>query len=166
MVNSAPFQRDSEIETAPVTDLARVHPHRMTAPAAVDPSLGSMSGATAAFFGELAERGHEPLLENTQGTLRVELADGKQVDRWFLEVDNGDLAVSRKNAKADCTVRAKKELFDGIAGGKVNATAAVLRGALTIDGDVELMVRLQRLFPGPRVRRTRRSRSEAGRRKA
>jgi putative sterol carrier protein len=138
----------------------------MTAAAAADTSLGSMSGATAAFFGELAERGHEPLLENTKGTLRLELADGKRVDRWFLEVDNGDLAVSRKNAKADCTVRAKKELFDGIAGGEVNATAAVLRGTLTIDGDVELMVRLQRLFPGPPVRRASRSRSRAGRRKA
>jgi putative sterol carrier protein len=139
----------------------------MTAAAAADPSLGSMSGATAAFFGKLADRGHEPLLEHTKGTLRVELADGKRVDRWLVEVDNGDVAVSRKNAaKADCTVRAKKELFDGIAGGELNAFAAVLRGALTIDGDVELLVRLQRLFPGPPVRRARRSRSGDGRRRA
>jgi putative sterol carrier protein len=138
----------------------------MTAAAAAGSSLGSMSGATAAFFGELAERGHEPLLENTKGTLRVELADGKRVDRWFVEVDNGDVAVSRKNVRADCTVRAKKELFDGIAGGKLNAFAAVLRGALTIDGDVELLVRLQRLFPGPPARRARASRSGDGRRRA
>src|SRR6266566_4715649 len=139
----------------------------MTAPAPADSSLGSMSGATAAlFFGELAERGHDPLLENTKGTLRLELADGKRVDRWFLEVDNGNVAVSRKNAKADCTVRAKKELFDGIAGGEVNATAAVLRGALTIDGDVELLVRLQRLFPGPPTRRRRGTRGGDGRRRA
>ena len=53
----------------------------MTAAAAPDPSLGSMNGATAAFFGELAERGHEPLLEYTKGKLRVELADGKRIDR-------------------------------------------------------------------------------------
>ena len=138
----------------------------MTAPAPAGPSLGSMNGATAAFFGELAERGHEPLLENTKGKLRVELADGKRIDRWFLEVDNGDVAVSRKNAKADCTVRAKKGLFDRIAEGEVNAAAAVLRGALTIDGNVELLVRLQRLFPGPPVRRARRSRSGDGRRRA
>ena len=81
-------------------------------------------------------------------------------------MDNGDVAVSRKNAKADCTVRAKKELFDRIAEGEVNAAAAVLRGALTIDGNVELLVRLQRLFPGPPVRRARRSRSGDGRRRA
>ena len=138
----------------------------MTAAAAVDPSLGSMPDATAAFFGELAERGHEPLLEHTKGTLKVELADGKRVDRWLVEVDNGDVAVSRKNVRADCTLRANKELFDGIAVGKVNATAAVLRGALTFDGDIELLVRLQRLFPAPPVRRTRRSRSAGGRRNA
>jgi hypothetical protein len=27
--------------------------------------------------------------------------------------------------------------------------AAMLRGAMTIEGDVELMLRLQRIFPGP-----------------
>jgi len=138
----------------------------MTAAAAADPSLGSMPDATAAFFGELAERGHEPLLEHTKGTLKVELADGRRVDRWLVAVDNGAVAVSRKNETADCTVRANKEMFDGIAVGEVNATAAVLRGALNFDGDVELLVRLQRLFPAPPMRRTRRSRSAGGRRNA
>ena len=122
-----------------------------------------MTDATEEFFGRLAQRAHEPLLEKAKGTVKFELADGKRVDRWLLSVDNGDLTVSRKNSRADCTVRAKKELFDGIAGGEVNATAAVLRGALTIDGDVELIVLLQRLFPGPPVRRARR-RNGAGRR--
>jgi putative sterol carrier protein len=125
-----------------------------------------MTDATAAFFRELAERGHEPLLEKAKGTVRVELADGKRVDRWLLAVDNGDVAISRKDARADCTVRATKELFDGIAGGDVNAMAAVLRGALTIDGDMELMVRLQRLFPSPPERRAGRRNGADGRRRA
>jgi putative sterol carrier protein len=115
-----------------------------------------MTDATAEFFGSLAERGHEPLLEKAKGTVRLELADGKRIHRWMVAVDNGDVAVSRKDARADCTVRARKELFDGIASGKVNATAAVLRGALTIDGDMELMVQLQKLFPSPPARGARR----------
>src|SRR6266550_3689711 len=124
----------------------------------------TMTDATAEFFGALGKRGHEPLLEKAKGTVKFELADGKRVDRWLLSVDNGDITVSRKASRADCTVRANKELFDGIAGGKVNATAAVLRGALTIDGDVELMVLLQRLFPSPLARPPGR-RNGAGRRK-
>src|SRR3954470_17596824 len=109
-----------------------------------------MTDATAEFFGGLAEHGHEQLLEKATGTLKFELADGKRVDRWLLSIDKGDITVSRKGTgTVDCTVRAKKELFDGIAAGKVNAMAAVLRGALTIDGDMELMVQFQRLFPSP-----------------
>jgi putative sterol carrier protein len=124
-----------------------------------------MTDATAEFFGALAERGHMPLLEKTKGTVRFELADGKRTDRWFLAVDKGDLAVSRRNAGADCTMRADKALFDRIAAGEVNATAAVLRGAVTIDGDMEMLVQLQKLFPWPPPKRRRRVGGSNGRRK-
>jgi putative sterol carrier protein len=124
-----------------------------------------MTDATTEFFDRLAERGHEQLLEKATGTLKFELVDGKRVDRWLLSIDKGDVTVSRKGTRtADCTVRAQKELFDGIAGGKVNAMAAVLRGELTIVGDAELVVLLQRLFPSPPPARARR-RNRAGRRK-
>ena len=120
-----------------------------------------MSDATAEFFGSLTQRGHVPMLEKAKGTVRFELVDGKRTDRWLLVVDKGDLAVSRRNARGDCTLRTDKALFDRIVDGKVNAAAAVLRGAVTIDGDMELLVQLQKLFPGP-PRRRRRSRNGAG----
>jgi putative sterol carrier protein len=111
-----------------------------------------LTDPTTEFFGRLAQRGHEPMLEAAQGTFRFELADGKRVERWYLTVEKGDIAVSHKNAAADCTVRADKALFDGVASGEVNAVAAVLRGAVKLEGDWELMVSLQRLFP-PRPKR-------------
>jgi putative sterol carrier protein len=125
-----------------------------------------MTDATVEFFGALEERGHDPLLEHVKGTMRFELADGKRVDRWFLTVDNGDLDVSRRNRSADCTFRADKALFDGIAGGEVNATAAVLRGAVAVDGEWKLLVMFQRLLPGPPAKRGRRRNSTNGRRRA
>jgi putative sterol carrier protein len=124
-----------------------------------------MTDPTVEFFGELAERGHDPLLEHVKGTMRFELADGKRVDRWFLTVDKGDLDVSRRNRSADCTFRVNKALFDGIAGGEVNATAAVLRGAVAVDGDWKLLVMFQRLLPGPPGKRGRRRNSSNGRRR-
>jgi putative sterol carrier protein len=124
-----------------------------------------MTDATAEFFGSLTQRGHVPLLEKAKGTVRFELVDGKRTDRWLLVVDKGDLAVSRRNAGADCTLRADKALFDRIVGGEVNATAAVLRGAVTIDGDMELLVQLQKLFPGPPAKRRRRPNGANGRRR-
>jgi putative sterol carrier protein len=110
---------------------------------------------TAEFFGGLVEHDRDPLLERANGTVRFDLRDGKRVDRWLLSLENGEVTVSRANRHADCVVRADKALFDKIAAGKANATAAVLRGAMTMDGEMKLMVLLQRVFPGPPRRRAR-----------
>jgi putative sterol carrier protein len=114
---------------------------------------------------ELGRRGHEPLLEKVSGTIRFEIVDGKQTERWLVTIDKGDLAVSRKNVRADCTLRADKAVFDRVASGKMNAMAAFLRGDIILDGDSpELLVPFQRLLPGPPRRRRPRRATSAGRR--
>jgi len=108
-----------------------------------------MTDATTEFFHGLGARGHEPRLEKVRGTLRFDLTNGKRTARWLVAIDKGDIAISHKNAKADCVVRADKTLFDGIASGEVNAFAAALRGSMGIEGNPELLVMFQRLFPEP-----------------
>ena len=124
-----------------------------------------MADATAEFFDALVERGHEPLLEKATGTMRFDLKDGKKTDRWFVRVVKGDIAVSRRNVRADCVVMADKSLFDAIASGKTNAMAALLRGAMGVEGDIQLLVLFQRLFPGPPRSRRRRPTAAPARRK-
>ena len=46
-------------------------------------------------------------------------------------------------------MRADKELFDRLASGTANAMAAALRGVVDAEGDLQLIVQFQRLFPGP-----------------
>jgi putative sterol carrier protein len=108
-----------------------------------------MTDATTAFFDGLSERGHEPLLEKVTGTLRFDLGNRRQTHYWLVTIVKGDIAVSEKNAPADCTVQMDEALFDGIASGNENALAALLRGAVGIDGDIELLMLFDRLFPGP-----------------
>ncbi len=108
-----------------------------------------MTDATTAFFDGLRQRGHEPMLEKVKATMRFDLARDDGTDRWFVAIDKGDIAVSRRNARADCVIRADRALFDGIASGEVNAMAAMLRGAIGVDGEPGLVVLFQRLFPGP-----------------
>jgi putative sterol carrier protein len=108
-----------------------------------------MTDATAEFFDDLAQRGHEPLLGNASGTMRFDIADGKKTETWFVTIDKGDLTVSRSGGKADSTLVASKELFDRLASGKASAVAEVLRGTLTIDGDWRLLVLFRRILPGP-----------------
>jgi putative sterol carrier protein len=111
-----------------------------------------MADATEKFFDELKARGHEPALEKVTGTLRFDLRNGKSIARWLVAIDKGDIAVSRKNAKADCVVRGEKNVFDAISSGKENAMAGVLRGALDIQGDAAPLLAFQRLFPAPKRR--------------
>ena len=108
-----------------------------------------MTDATAVFFDELARQGRVPVLGDAVGTVRLELVSDSQVEVWRVGLDHGDVLVSQEEGDADCVVRGDKALFDGIAAGEVNAMAALLRGALTFQGDPELLVRLQRVFPGP-----------------
>ena len=115
-----------------------------------------MADATTTFFEGLAGRGHEPLLAKTSGTIRFELVNGEKTERWLVDVRKGDIAVSRRNVAADCVVRGDRVLFERIARGKENAFAALLRGAVQLEGDVSLIVLVQKLFPGPpRSRRKR-----------
>ena len=123
-----------------------------------------MTDATTEFFEGLTRRGHEPMLEKTFGTMRVDLVNGKRTERWLVAVDRGDISVSHKNVAADFTLRAEKAVFNRIAAGEMNATAAVLRGELALEGDWELMVRFQRLLPGPPTSRKRRRATSSGRR--
>jgi putative sterol carrier protein len=78
-----------------------------------------------------------------------ELTGGRKTERWRLTIDNGRLDVARGNGPADCVLRADRELFARMAAGKVNAFAAALRGAITVEGDPRLLVLFQRLLPGP-----------------
>lgn len=108
-----------------------------------------MGAATTEFFEGLSRRGHEPLLETTSGTVRLDLTKNGKVERWRLVIDKGDLEVSHRPGASDCTVHAPAALFDRIASGEENAFAAALRGEVLIEGDSKLLVRIQRLFPSP-----------------
>jgi putative sterol carrier protein len=120
-------------------------------------AVPGMTDATDEFFDELGRRGYEPLLRKAKGSVRFDLVHGEQIDRRRVTIDKGNLTVSRKNAAADCVIRADKAFFERVAAGEVNPMAAVLRGELDVGGDLRLVVLIQRLFPGPQKTRTRRA---------
>jgi putative sterol carrier protein len=104
---------------------------------------------TAQFFAELATRPHDPLLEKANGALRFEFDDDPE--GWLVTIDHGDISVTglTPDAEATCTVRGSRALFDELTEGRANAMAAVLRGELVIEGDTQLVLLFQRVFPGP-----------------
>ncbi len=111
--------------------------------------MSNPGAASAAFFEELASRDWVPLLHNTCGTIRADLEGTPGTTHWYVDIDRGKVKVSHRNVRADAVVRGTAELFDKMATGRTNATAAMLRGALRVEGDLELVSALSRLLPGP-----------------
>jgi putative sterol carrier protein len=115
----------------------------------------------ADFMQGLAARGHAPSLARTTGTVRFEVVDGNRTRRWVVTSEQGEITVSRTGARADAVVRVPRPLCEQLVQGKANPTAAFLRGALVIEGNLALLVLVQRLFPAPAAGR-RTGRAEGG----
>ncbi|GAA3684606.1 hypothetical protein GCM10023081_22780 [Arthrobacter ginkgonis] len=103
----------------------------------------------AAFFDELARRGYEPLLRKVSGRVRFDLVDGSNLEPRLVVIDKGKLTVTGDSAEAECTIRGELPVFKELVSGRRNFVAAVLRGALACQGDLELMFAIQRIFPAP-----------------
>jgi putative sterol carrier protein len=111
-----------------------------------------MADDVTRFFRELEQRGDDPVLTKTSGRVRFELVDGRRTDRWTVTIDQGHLSAAHKGGPAECTVRADRAWFARLSRGEENAIAAVLRGAVELTGDVELLFAVERVFPGPTQR--------------
>jgi putative sterol carrier protein len=103
-----------------------------------------MSDMTQAFFEHLAERGYEPLLHSTSGTIRTDIEDAGS---WFVAIQNGSLTVSRNKAGADCVLACSREDFERMVVGKQNPTTLLLQGKMRVAGNIGLAQLFQRLFP-------------------
>jgi hypothetical protein len=124
-----------------------------------------MANPTTAFFERIAERGAEPSLGRTTGSVRVDVDRDGKVEHWRLEIRRDALVVSRSGDAAECVLTATGSVFDDLATGRANALAAALRNELLIDGDPSLLVRFQRLFPAPTGRRKTASNRAVGKRR-
>jgi len=111
--------------------------------------------AVTKHFELIGTRGHEPLLEKITATLRFDVLNGKRTEHWFLSIKKGDIAVSRRNVRADVVIRGQRPLLEQMFSGHANAVAAMLRGELSVEGRPELLVQFQRLLPRPGDARTR-----------
>jgi hypothetical protein len=109
----------------------------------------SRPDAASAFFEDVEARGPSPSLRNITGTIRVDVLDGNETTHWYLTFTKGNLKVSHKSGRADAHIRADKKLFDGMVRGTVNTMAALLRGAIELDGNMMLLNAFDHLLPGP-----------------
>ncbi|MGH3302464.1 MAG: SCP2 sterol-binding domain-containing protein [Streptosporangiaceae bacterium] len=116
-------------------------PPARSAPPAPDP--------ISQFFNGLAQPGHLAAFESESATLRFDVRDGASVQRWRVTVHDGDVTVTRRAEPADAVVRADRPHLQAILTGRVNATAALLRGLVDCEGSMGALMMFQRCLPGP-----------------
>jgi hypothetical protein len=108
-----------------------------------------MSDPTSDFFDRVGRNKPNYLPRKFNGTIRFDLRHQQRTEHWYLTICDGDVRVSRERTDADAVVHTDKELFDGMAQGYRGVKAALLRGALTIEGDITLLTAFRDLLPGP-----------------
>jgi hypothetical protein len=101
------------------------------------------------FFGGLADAGHLATFEGQSGTVRLDVVSRDGVERWHLTVSKGDIDVTREDRPADAVIRMDRPQAEAVVTGRLNAQAAILRGALACEGKIAAAVMFQRCLPGP-----------------
>lgn len=104
------------------------------------------SGPFTKFLADLARPGNHPPLDGASATLRIEIPG---LGHWYLTIDGPGITVTRDRGPADTVVTLSREAADGLAAGTINAQAALLRGLVTIEGQMAPALMFQRCLPGP-----------------
>src|SRR5258707_9412999 len=80
------------------------------------------------FFTGLAESGHVATFDRESTTLRFDIADGDNVERWYVSVHDGRVAVTRQDRPAAAVVRGGRGALPAVVAGRLDAPAAPLLG--------------------------------------
>ncbi|MFE9190043.1 SCP2 sterol-binding domain-containing protein [Micromonospora sp. NPDC007208] len=103
--------------------------------------------ATSAFFERLTVAGQDPRFSNICGSVRFDIRDGGHLEQWMLDIDHGQMRVTRSGGPATTVIQVSAQLAEAMARGEVNGLAAITRGEIMVDGDLALALRIGRLFP-------------------
>lgn len=105
-----------------------------------------MTDPVGEFFNGLAERGFEPLLQHNSGSIRFDVMDAGEADRWLVTIDRGTVAIGRDDATADTVVTLERAVLVDAIRGKQNLVIALWLGQVGMSGDSERLISFQRLF--------------------
>ena len=107
-----------------------------------------MIDVTEEFFAGIAGR-DDPALRKATGTLRFELSARRRdraLARRHRQGHRSAHSVLPRPSSARRVIRSDKTLFEEIVRGDANTTTAMLRGEVSVEGDLELLLLFQRLI--------------------
>jgi putative sterol carrier protein len=100
--------------------------------------------AAEAFFADLEAQVDPSKIAGIDNSYLFDVTDEGQ---WLVEVRNGAVTVSDGAGRdADVTIQVSSAVFDKIASGQQNPATAYMTGKLKITGDMNVALKLQKLF--------------------
>jgi putative sterol carrier protein len=104
-----------------------------------------MAETAREFFDDLAARTAGGS-ERARGLTATYRFDVEGAGSWRVEVDDGAVAVSESDGRADCVISAPEDLFMRIVRGQQSPMGAFLMGKIRVEGDTALAMRLKDLL--------------------
>ncbi|MEU1886885.1 glycogen debranching N-terminal domain-containing protein [Micromonospora sp. WMMD987] len=109
-----------------------------------------MDGLIDEFFAGLTTDCRGRLPAAPAGLLRFDLtAEDGETATWFVRLAAGQPQVTRTGDRPDCTVEVRPEAFARLLAGRDNLVAMLLRGSVSVAGDLALLFTFRRLLPVP-----------------
>ncbi|MET8352339.1 MULTISPECIES: SCP2 sterol-binding domain-containing protein [unclassified Micromonospora] len=108
-----------------------------------------MGVTVAEYLRQLDSGRRTDLPETTSGTLRLDAREDGRTEHWYLTVADQHVRVTQSSDDADLVIRADPAVFDRLASGETHVATALLRNELTVQGNLQLLLLLRRIFPGP-----------------
>lgn len=109
-----------------------------------------MDGLIDEFFAGLTTDCRGRLPAAPAGLLRFDLtAEDGETATWFVRLAAGRPQVTRTGDRPDCTVEVRPAAFARLLAGRDNLVAMLLRGSVSVVGDLALLFTFRRLLPVP-----------------
>jgi hypothetical protein len=106
----------------------------------------TMTDPVEEFFNGLAQRGYEPLLQHSTGSIRFDLQDGAVADHWRVTIDHGKVSVGHDDLTADTVVTEDRATFADAVQHRQSMMISILLGQVGLAGNIERLVTFARLF--------------------
>ncbi|MEV4656052.1 SCP2 sterol-binding domain-containing protein [Micromonospora sp. NPDC049301] len=108
-----------------------------------------MGATVGEYLRQLGSGRRADLPETTAGTMRLDAREDGHTEHWYLTIADQHVRVTQSGDDADLVIRAAPAALDRLARGETHVAAALLRNELSVQGKLQLLMLLRRIFPGP-----------------
>ncbi|CAK8681437.1 unnamed protein product [Clavelina lepadiformis] len=99
----------------------------------------------SAIFNEMRKALSASVVAQIGGVVKYTLSASGKSESWTVDLKNGSGSIRQEDGKADCTLKMSPNTFVAMFKGEMDPTDAFMSGKIKIDGDMGLVMKLEKL---------------------